>query len=130
MAAYESSVDYLDRKGLIDRNRVGITGFSRTYWYVTYTLTHSKHHFAAAAIADGVDYGYFQYMTFSNADQGLAGEYEQVYGGPPFGKGLSQSLKRSPSFLMHKMRTPAPTQALGPASLLSDWHWYSGLSGL
>jgi hypothetical protein len=130
MAAYESSIDYLNRRGLIDRNRVGITGFSRTYWYVTYTLTHSKHHFAAADIADGVDYGYFQYMAFANADQGLAGEYEQVYGGPPFGKGLSQSLRRSPSFLMDKIKTPLRIQTLGPASLLSDWHWYSGLTRL
>ena len=116
MAAYESSIDYLDRRGLIDRNRVGITGFSRTYWYVTYTLTHSKHHFAAADIADGVDYGYFQYMAFANADQGLAGEYEQVYGGPPFGKGLSQSLKRSPSFLMDKIETPLRIQTLPVAA--------------
>ena len=64
MALYESAIDYLDRRGLIDRNRVGIMGFSRTFWYVTYTLTHSKHHFAAAAIADGLDYSYFQYMAF------------------------------------------------------------------
>ena len=71
MAAYEGAIDYLDRRGLIDRNRVGITGFSRTYWYVTYTLTHSKHHFAAAALADGVDYSYFQYMAFSNGSRWL-----------------------------------------------------------
>ena len=38
MAAYESAIDDLDRRGLIDRNRVGIIGFSRTLWYVTYTL--------------------------------------------------------------------------------------------
>src|ERR1019366_2186541 len=55
MAVYESAIEYLDRRGLIDRDRVGIIGFSRTCWHVTYTLTHSKHHFAAAAIADGVD---------------------------------------------------------------------------
>jgi Tol biopolymer transport system component len=130
MAAFESAIDYLDRRELIDRNRVGITGFSRTYWYVTYTLTHSKHHFAAADLADGVDYSYFEYMAFSNADQGAAAEYDQIYGGPPFGKGLSQWLKRSPSFLMDKIQTPIRIQTLYPASLLSDWHWYSGLSRL
>src|SRR5713101_8120401 len=61
MAAYDGAIDLLDRRGLIDRDRIGITGFSRSYLYVTYTLTHSKHHFAAADVADGVDYGYFQY---------------------------------------------------------------------
>lgn len=126
MAAYESAIDYLDRKGLIDRNRVGITGFSRTYWYITYMLTHSKYHFAAAAIADGVDYSYFQYMAFSR----LAPGAEQVFGGPPYGKSMSQWLKRSPAFLMDKIETPLRIQTLYPLSLLLDWHWYSGLSRL
>jgi hypothetical protein len=130
MAAYESAIDYLDRKGLIDRNRVGITGFSRTYWYVTYTLTHSKDHFAAAAVADGVDYGYFQYMAFSNLAPALAASFEDVNGAPPFGKGLRTWLKRSPSFLMDKIQPPLRVQALNPSSLLSVWGWYTGLSRL
>lgn len=130
MAAYEGAIDYLDRRGLIDRNRLGITGFSRTYWYVTYTLTHSKHHFAAAALADGVDYSYFQYMAFSNALLELAGEFEQVYRGPPYGKRLPQWIKRSPAFLMGRIETPLRIQTSGPESLLLDWHWYSGLSRL
>jgi hypothetical protein len=130
MAAYEGAIDYLDRRGLIDRNRVGITGFSRTVWYVVYTLTHSKYRFAAAALADGVDFGYFQYAAFSNADPAAAGEYEQVYGGPPYGKAMPQWLKQSPSFLMDRIETPLRIQTLGPVSLLSDWQWYSGLSRL
>ena len=126
MAAYESAIDYLERRELIDRNRVGITGFSRTYWYVTYLLTHSKYHFAAAAVAEGVDYSYFQYMAFPT----LAPDSDQVFGGPPYGKSMSQWLKQSPAFLMDKIETPLRVQTLGPASLLSDWHWYSGLSRL
>jgi len=130
MAAYEGVIDYLDRRGLIDRRRVGITGFSRTVWYVTYTLTHSKDHFAVAALADGVDYSYFQYMAFSNALPGLAGEFEQVYRGSPFGKTLRRWLTQSPAFLMNRVETPIRFQALGPDSVLFDWHWYSGLSRL
>ena len=41
MAVYDSAIDFMDRKGLIDPSRIGIIGFSRTYFYVTYTLTHS-----------------------------------------------------------------------------------------
>jgi hypothetical protein len=126
MAAYESAIDYVDRRGLIDRNRVGITGFSRTYWYVTYTLTHSKHHFAAAAIADGNDGSYFQYMAYP----GFAPGYEQVFGGPPYGKSMAQWLKQSPAFLMDKIETPLRIQTLYPTSLLIDWHWWSGLTRL
>jgi len=130
MAAYESAINNLDRKGLIDRTRVGITGFSRTYWYVTYTLTHSKHHFSAADIADGADFSYFQYMAVSNAIPAVAAEYEHVYGGPPFGKTLPHWLKESPAFLMDKIETPLRIQTLDPVSLLWAWHWYSGLSRL
>jgi len=126
MAAYESAIDNLDHRGFIDRNRVGITGFSRTFWYVTYTLTHSKYHFVAAAVADGVDGSYFQYMAFPWS----APDFEQVFGGPPFGKRLSQWLKQSPAFLMDKIETPLRIQVLGPDSMLLDWHWFSGLSRL
>lgn len=128
MAAYESAIDYLDRRGLIDRNRVGITGFSRTFWYVTYTLTHSKYHFVAADVADGVDYGYSQYMAFSNMSP--SGDFEQVYGGPPSGKSMSRWIKQSPAFLMDKIETPLRIETLYPASLFSDWHWYTGLAHL
>ncbi len=130
MAIYDGAIDLLDRKGLIDRDRVGITGFSRTYWYVSYTLIHSKHHFAAAAVADGVDYSYFQYMVQSNNDPAYAGSYDLTNGAPPFGKGLLKWLKVSPAFLMDKIDTPLRIQALYPASLLFDWHWFSGLTRL
>lgn len=130
MASYDGAIDHLDRKGLIDQNRVGIIGFSRTYWHVTYALTHSKHHFAAAAIADGFDGSYFQYMAFSNTDPGSAAAYEHIYGGAPYGKRLSQWVKQSPAFLMDRIETPLRIQTLYPASLLSDWPWYSGLSRL
>jgi len=130
MAAYESAIEYLDRRGLIDRDRIGITGFSRTYFYVTYTLTHSTHHFAAADVADGVDYGYFQYMAFSNSDRTLASDFDALNGAPPFGKGLLKWLKVSPSFLMDRIEAPLRIQAIGSWSLLGDWHWFSGLTTL
>jgi hypothetical protein len=129
MATYKSAINDLDHKGLIDRNRVGIIGFSRTLWYVGYTLVHSKRLFAAAAVADGVDFGYFQYRL-SSADPAKATEFERVHGGPPLGKDLSRWLKQSPEFLMDKIETPLRIQTLNPGSLLSEWHWHTGLSRL
>jgi hypothetical protein len=130
MAVYDGAIGLLDHKGLIDRDRVGIIGFSRTYLYVTYTLTHSKHHFAAAVVADGVDYSYFQYMSSSNVDGTAAGLFDQLNGAPPFGKGLLKWVKVSPAFLMDRIETPLRIQTLNPGSLLFDWHWFSGLSRL
>jgi hypothetical protein len=130
MAIYEGAINYLDKRNLIDRNKVGLMGFSRTCLYVTYTLTHSRDAFAAAIIADGPDAGYFQYMAFSNANRSLAIDAEALNGGAPFGETLSLWLDRSPPFLMDKVRTPLQIQALGPASLLLQWAWFSGLSRL
>ena len=45
-------------------------------------------------------------------------------------KQVSQWLKQSPAFLMDRIETPLRIQALNPDSLLSDWHWYTGLSRL
>src|SRR5208337_870428 len=68
MAGYEGAIDYLDERGLIDRNHVGIIGFSRTVSYVSYTLTHSKYQFTAATLADGFDAGYVNFMFWGGSD--------------------------------------------------------------
>ncbi len=74
MAEYEGAIDHLDERGLIDRSRVGIIGFSRTVYIVGYTLTHSKYRFAAATMADGINEGYFSYVVSPNgADDRLNG---------------------------------------------------------
>jgi len=130
MAAYEGAIDDLDHRGLIDRNRVGIIGFSRTCLYVTYTLTHSKYKFVAAAIADGMDGGYFQYLALSNNSPPWANEFDLVNGAPPFGDGLPLWMRRSPAFSMEKVQTPLRIQAIGASSLLTEWEWFSGLSRL
>jgi hypothetical protein len=61
---------------------------------------------------------------------GASNEFDALNGAPPFGGGLSLWMKRSPPFLMNKVRAPLMIQAIGPGSLLSEWDWYSGLSRL
>ena len=126
MAAYEGAIDYLDGRGLIDRNVVGIIGFSRTCYYVTHMLVFSKYRIAAAVIADGVDADYFQYFAFPDVDP----DSEALNGGAPFGDGLSSWIERVAAFHMDRVRTPLRIQAIGANSLLEEWIWFSGLSGL
>lgn len=130
MVDYESAIDYLDGGGLIDRNLVGIMGFSRTCYYVTHMLAFSKYRIAAAVIADGVDAGYFQYFAFSNINSDLAGESEALNGGAPFGDALSSWTTRVSAFHMDQVQAPVRIQAIGPYSLLQEWNWFSGLYGL
>jgi len=47
-------VSELVKEGLVDPERIGIIGFSRTCFYVMETLTTSTLHIKAASITDGV----------------------------------------------------------------------------
>ena len=127
MQNYEGAIDYLQGKGMIDPNRVGIVGFSHTCWLVKYTLTHSKYHFAAAVSADGLDGGYFQYLAFANQTEFAESFREKIIGAPPFGDGLALWLKRSPGFQLDKVQTPVLIQAIGTHSLMGEWEWFAGL---
>jgi dipeptidyl aminopeptidase/acylaminoacyl peptidase len=130
LAAYERAIDYLDGKGLIDRDRVGIVGFSRTCMYVEYTLTHSNYHFAAASVTDGTDAGYLQYITNVTDFRDYALEMEGINGGVPFGRGLKSWMERSPGFNLDKVQTPVRITAITPVSAFFAWEWFAGLTRL
>lgn len=127
---YEKAIDYLDANGLVDSNRVGIIGFSRTCLYIKYALTHSKYRFAAASVTDGADGGYFQYLTSATDNPGYALEMEGINGGLPFGEGLKSWIRNSPGFNVDKVQTPLRIVALRPASALFEWEWFAALRRL
>ena len=129
VSVYEGGIEYLDEKGLIDRDRVGIIGFSRTCLYVKYALTHSKYHFAAASVTDGIDAGYFQYLAF-NTNSNIPREFEAFNDGPPFGQHLQSWMKRSPGFNLAELKTPLLIVALNPQSVLMEWEWFAALRRL
>jgi dipeptidyl aminopeptidase/acylaminoacyl peptidase len=123
--AYEAAVDALAERGLIDRDRVGIVGFSRSVCFVAYTLTHSKYSFAAASLVDGVDCGYFQEIAFPDA----AWDINKMNGGvAPYGEGLQQWWKESPGFNLDKVHTPVRLLSLARERVPASWEWYVGLS--
>jgi dipeptidyl aminopeptidase/acylaminoacyl peptidase len=120
-SAYEGSIDYLDALGIVDRDRVGLVGFSRTGLGVEYALTHSKYHFAAATIADGSDGGYFAYLSVLASFTWRWPDFEDINGGAPFGNGLKSWLKYSPGFNLDKVTTPVREEAYERSSLLFVW---------
>jgi dipeptidyl aminopeptidase/acylaminoacyl peptidase len=121
MAAIEGVIDDLDRKGVIDRNRVGISGFSRTVYEVGYTLTHTKYKFGAAILVDGITGGYLDYLAWGDDSEAM------LNGASPFGSGLELWLKNSPCFNLDKVATPVRIVAHGKGSVLEMWEWYAGL---
>ena len=120
MAEVEGAIDDLDKQGLIDRERVGIVGFSRTEMTVGYALTHSKYHFAAGSLVDGTNGGYFEYLAYPTTD-----DMNRLNGGPGYGEGLQQWLKNAPPFNLDKVRTPVRLLAFGFGSVLEQWEWFT-----
>jgi dipeptidyl aminopeptidase/acylaminoacyl peptidase len=128
VAGYEAAVRQLSADGLIDAERVGIIGFSRTCYYVMEALTTSAVRFKAAAITDGITRGYLQYITeVDTSDELTAHESDAMIGAQPFASGLQQWLKRSPEFNMEKVSTPLQVVALGASDVLFMWEPYAAL---
>jgi dipeptidyl aminopeptidase/acylaminoacyl peptidase len=124
VAMLESAANQLVSDGLVDREQIGIIGFSRTCFSVMEILTTSSLHLKAASITDGVMFDYLGYILFTDR---ISSEADRVIGAPPFGDGLRQWLKRSPGFNLDKITTPLLVVGEGPLSLLSMWQPYAGL---
>jgi len=129
LGSFESAIDVLAASGKIDRARVGIIGFSRTCFHVMYAITHQPTLFKAAAITDGVNFGYVEYMLLASGDQ-YQGETEAVNGGPPFGNNLMTWVRNTPTFGLDKVQAPLLVSAYLKGTLLSQWEIYSGLRRL
>jgi dipeptidyl aminopeptidase/acylaminoacyl peptidase len=137
MAMREGLIDDLDSKGIIDRNRVGLMGFSRAGYGTRYTLAFSKYAIKAAAVCDGMDGGYWEYIMSENVGLGaknpgarLSDVYEGQNGAAPFGDGLQAWLANDPSLNLHRVRTPVRLLAFGPYSFEAVWEWFVGLRHL
>lgn len=124
---YEAAANQLVADGIVDPERIGIIGFSRTCYYVMETLTTSALHIKAASVTDGVMEGYLQYMIWGEPENGIAADSESVIGVKPFGKDLPLWLERSPLFRLDKVHAPVLVVGEGAFSLLGMWELYSGL---
>jgi len=137
MDIWESSITSLSAKGLIDPSKVGIIGFSRTGWYVEFMLAHGMVPFAAASVADNVEYSLGEYWLRNNAPKA----YDNIYGGSPYGPALKNWIKYSISFNLDKVHTPLLMELMGhgvnndvpgqiPPTLAARYETFVGLEKL
>src|SRR3984885_144174 len=104
---WDSAIDYLSSKGVVDPNKVGIIGWSRKGWYVEYLIAHARHRYAAASAADNAQYSYGERLLY-----GAAG-IDKMYGGPPSGPTLQNWVDYSISFNFDKIHTPLLMETMG-----------------
>ncbi|MCU1303651.1 MAG: putative prolyl oligopeptidase family protein [Candidatus Sulfotelmatobacter sp.] len=108
MLGYEAAIDLLDKRGLIDRNRIGLQGHSATSWIVVYVAAHPKPTYRYTAILSTArgDLGYFGYLaTTYGRFWSLEGN-----GGPPIGKSFETFRLNALPFNLEHVTTPIMSQ--------------------
>jgi dipeptidyl aminopeptidase/acylaminoacyl peptidase len=116
---WDSAVDALDKRGMIDRDRVGIIGFSRSGWYTEFGIAHGRTHYRAATAADNVKYSLGEYWMSRDTDSMKT--YDLMYGGPPYGTSLKNWMDYSISFNLEKIHTPLLIEVMGYGTPFDDW---------
>lgn len=127
MAGYEGAIQEFTKDGLVDPDKVGVVGFSRTGWHVEYALTHSKFRFAAAEVADNMDGSYVQNAL---SEYTSPSELEADNGSIPIGIGLETWLRVAPGFNTDKIHTPLRMEidsAPFTSSVLDMWEIFNNL---
>jgi dienelactone hydrolase len=124
---YLAAIDKLSSEGLVDPQKVGITGFSRTAYYVSRAITDAPERFAAAVVANGDAgslSGYHSYLT----DPGSMKQWADFFGGGlPYGEGLKSWMEHSPGFRTDRIRAPVLISAADPQHLIPLWGLYAPL---
>lgn len=139
MDVWDSAVRDLASRKVIDPDRVGIIGFSRTGWYTEFILTHSAIPYRAATLTDNAQYNLLEYWTL-RAPSILRG-WDAMYGGPPYGGTLSNWLDYSTSFHLEKVHAAVLMEEMGygvtfddkqkpPLNLSTKFDWFTGLNRL
>lgn len=108
---YDSAVDQLDTEGLIDRTKIGLVGFSRSGWYAEFALTHGRTSYAAASIADNVQFSLGEYWLLHST--AIQHSYDAMFGGPPYGESLQNWTNHSISFNLPKIKAPLLLEVMG-----------------
>ncbi len=130
VAGFVSAIKSLAAGGIIEPSKVGVIGFSYTCFAVLYSLTHEPDLFAAAAITDGNNKSYSQYLF----DVDIGGEtnpflepLDGTYGSSPYGDGLANWAKDAPGFNLYRVKTPLLVSSLERGALFGQWEIYAGL---
>jgi dienelactone hydrolase len=123
---YVSAIEKLAALGLVDIEKVGIIGYSRTGWYVLDCLINAPKYFRAATLADANSSSYGEYLRNVDFSSDGSNYLDKDYGCKPYGDGLKVWLENAAGFNTDKIHAPVLVQINNPYGLL-DWSTYPAL---
>jgi hypothetical protein len=127
LRGYRSAVESLSDAGLIDRTKVGVTGFSWTCWYAEDAITRDPTLFAAAVISDGLTNSYMEYQIIGDGNSDIRLQMEKIRGSMPYGAGLKRWVDTAAGFQMDQVKSPIRFEAMNALSVLGEWELYASL---
>jgi len=98
---------------------------------VKHALTRSNFKFAAVSVSDGIDMGYFVYVSMANRAYPV-NEMDQIMGATPSGSGLEKWIAQSPGFGADRVSSSIPVRIVAtyPLDVLVEWEWFSMMKRL
>jgi dipeptidyl aminopeptidase/acylaminoacyl peptidase len=104
---YVSAIDFLDQQGLIDKDKVGIHGFSAYGIHVEQALVSDSIKLAAASVADASEYSAMNaVMWFGMPYPGMMSD-ERMIGVPFWGdQNVATWVERDPTFHLDRVTSP------------------------
>jgi hypothetical protein len=118
------AIESLVADGLVDRNKIGIMGWSATGSRVLNLLTFADTPIRAATMLDGVSNTLFSMtITYSVLD-GIQIEKERMNEGAPFGESLHRWIRNDPSLHTDCINAALRIEAYGP-EVHNNWDIYA-----
>lgn len=114
MLVYKAAIKKLDEMGLIDPDKVGMHGWSRTGLYVQHAITFSDLNLAAASVSDPGNISVLYHaLSFKSGYPGML-EQERLVGAPLWGdEGRKLWAERDPIFHLDKVTAPLKIETYG-----------------
>ncbi len=122
----ESGIDHLAGRGLVERDRVGLLGFSRSGYLAKYFLSQSSYPLRAAVVASSTDLGYWQYLTLVGEHAGwVRPGFEQANGGKPFWLDPQGWLQHAPGFNLRNTSAALRLESYSRLEALYQWEHFA-----
>lgn len=106
----DAAISSLAARGLVDRDRVGLVGFSRTGWYAHYVVSHpGATTIRAAVVADSITGSYLEYVSDGasrpDSPNGIMQGFADTNGGQ-FWDNREAWLRHAVGFNIQNVRSP------------------------
>jgi dipeptidyl aminopeptidase/acylaminoacyl peptidase len=119
-----AAIEALVQEGLVDRDRVGIMGWSRTGERVLNLITFSDVPIRAATLLDGDANTLFSSILSYAYYDGITARKERTNGGPPVGETMARWSRNDPSMHTDCIKAAVRIEKYGPA-VTNNWDIYA-----